>query len=275
VIGTTDTDYTGDNDRVVATEEDVAYLLDEANGALNLGIEPRDVHYTWAGLRALIPKQKGTTGGISRRHLIVEHGERGGPENLVSIVGGKITSFRAIAMEIVDRIAPRLGNDTPCRTGQESLPGGVAFEEATALRVIGNRLPHLSDADVERLFGLYGARALELVEVAREGPTGHFNAKSRLTREEVRFAVTREQARTVEDVLLRRTMLGLEADLGLGVLDDLTTEMAALLGWDEQRQRAEIAAYRAYANAVRESIVLVEPYYVPRAPDVSRARILQ
>jgi glycerol-3-phosphate dehydrogenase len=275
LIGTTDTDYTADNDKVFATEADVEYLLDEANAALDLGLEPRDIHYTWAGLRALIPKQKGTTGAVSRRHLMVEHGERGGPTNLVSLVGGKITAYRAIAQDVVDRLAPRLKTSEPCRTAEAPFPGGVPFEVDEMLRLIGSRLPHLTDLDVERLLGLYGARARELVAVAREGSTGHLTRESRLTREEVRFAVTREAARTVDDVLLRRTMLGLEADLGLPVLEPLADLMAELLGWDEARRRLEIAAYMEYARQVREAVQLVGPYYVPRAPDVSRAKIIR
>jgi glycerol-3-phosphate dehydrogenase len=272
IIGTTDTDYTGPNDRVEATQKDVEYLLDETNANLDVALTPQDVHYTWAGLRSLIPQGKGTAGSVSRRHLVVRHQERGGPENLVSVVGGKITSFRFIAQDIVDHILGDLGAEVASRTLKAPLPGGEKVDRLVLLRELGARLPHHTDPDVDRLFSLYGARVKELLQIAAEGETGHLVKGSRLTREEVRFVVEREGARTVEDVLLRRTMLGMEADQGLPVVQPVAEEMGKLLGWDDARVRAEVQLYRQEAARARRALVALAKSYDPRAPDVSYAR---
>ncbi len=268
IIGTTDTDYTGPNDAVFATKEDVAYLLDETNANLELELSPRHVHLTWAGLRSLIPKTKGSAGAVSRRHLVVRHGERGGPRNMVSVVGGKITSYRYIAADIVDQLAKDLGVASGSTTDRTPLPGGEPFDRLELLRRFGSILPHHTDSDVDRLFSLYGARVGELLEVAKEGPTGHVARKSRLTREEVRFVVRREGARTVDDVLLRRTMLGLEADQGLPVVEALAQEMAALLDWDDERVAREVGGYRAHAGRTLQAVRELGDEYDPRAPDL-------
>ncbi len=275
IIGTTDTDYTGGNDSVYATKADVAYLLDETNSNLDLQLTPKDVYHTWAGLRSLIPKKKGSAGSVSRRHLVVLHWERGGVENLASVVGGKITSYRYIAADVVNKIAKPLGTTAKSTTDQVPLPGGQPLDETALLRRFGSVLPHHTDVDVERLFSLYGARVGELLEVAAAGETGHLVGGSRLTKEEVRFVVEREGARSVEDVLLRRTMLGLEADQGLTVLEPLVDYLAALLGWDERRQGRELADYRKEMERSRQALAALEAEYEPRAPDLFYARRIE
>lgn len=275
LIGTTDTDYTGGNDSVYATPEDVAYLLDETNSNLNLRLTPGDVYHAWAGLRSLIPKKKGSAGSVSRRHLVVLHGERGGVENLASVVGGKITSYRYIAADIVDRLSRSLGVVQKSKTDQVPLPGGEAYDEPGLLRRFGSVLPHHTDVDVERLFSLYGARVGELLDVAAAGETGHLVRGSRLTKEEVRFVVEREGARSVEDVLLRRTMLGLEGDQGLPVLEPLVEYMGSLLGWDERRRQREVEDYRREMERSRQALVALAAEYEPRAPDLFYARRIE
>lgn len=274
IIGTTDTDFSGPNDAVHATKEDVEYLLDEVNANLEAELTPEQVHYTWAGLRSLIPQKKGTAGSVSRRHLVVRHNEQGGPRNLVSIVGGKITSYRYIAADIIDHLQNDLEIKKKSPTHTSPLPGGQPYDEAQLLRRFGSELPHHTDEDVDRLRSLYGARLNDLLDIARKGPTGHLTTESRLSREEVRFVIEQEGARTIEDVLLRRTMLGLEADQGLSVLEPLADELARLLGWDDARKKREIKHYREEAERARQALAEVTDYD-PRAPDTYYARQIQ
>ena len=276
LIGTTDTDYAGPNDVVAASAEDVQYLLDETNANLAVSLGPTDVHFTWAGLRPLIPEGRGSAGAVSRRHLLVDHRQDGGADNVVSVVGGKITSYRHIAADIVRRLRRRLGVKRASRTARVPLPGGRPHDRVALLRQVGARLPHLTDDDVARLFAVYGARVAELLEVAGESDdNGHLAPVSRLTREEVRFVVRREGARSVSDVLLRRTMLGLERDQARGVVEPLAAYMARLLDWDRGRRRAEVAAYLAHVDRQRAAVEALAGAYRPQQPDPWYAKIVR
>ena len=273
LIGTTDTDYAGANETVHAEAEDVRYLLDEVNANLHVDLRPEDLHATYAGLRPLIHQEHGTAGAVSRRHLIVDHDRGQGPRGLVTVVGGKITSFRAIAEHVVDaifdRVLPaqaRMGSTT----ATEPLPGGRPLDETALRRRLGATLPHLSDDDTERLLSLYGARTEDLVAfAARKGlRLGHIHPAHRLTWEEARFAVEVEGARTLEDVLLRRTMVGYDRGGALGLAPPLAAEMAGWLGWSGEHTAAEIAAHAASFHRNRESIDALVGRYTPRPADV-------
>lgn len=268
LIGTTDTDYTGDNDHVAANVEDVQYLLDETNSNLDVHLGPEDIHYTYAGLRPLIPDDSGTAGAVSRRHLIVHHSDDAGPDNLVSVVGGKITSYRHIAADVVDHLAKEWGKRGKSTTAKAPFPGGKPYDHTLLLRDIGNRLPHQTDEDVDRLLRLYGSRARDLLDTAiASEDTGHLHPKSRLTREEVRFVVEQEGAASIDDVLLRRTMLGLEADMAMPVVEPLANYMARLLGWDKARRSAEVGKYLSHVRMQRAAVEELLGTYAPEEPD--------
>lgn len=276
LIGTTDTDYAGPNDTVRASVDDVQYLLDETNASLDARLTPADVHFTWAGLRPLIPEGKGSAGAVSRRHLIHDHAARDGPRNLVSVVGGKITSYRYIAEDIVSTLAKRIGVRPRGVTRDVPLPGGRPYDRIDLLRRVGAMLPHHTEADVDRLFALYGARMEDFLGVATDGgATGHLVRHTRLTKEEVRFAVEAEGARSVSDVLLRRTMLGLERGMALGIVEPLADHMAELLGWDRTRRKAEVEAYRAYCDLQRQAVDELLGAYEPHAPDPWYAKLVR
>src|SRR5205823_6377415 len=109
LVGTTDTDYRGDPAEVAATEEDVNYLVEEAQRAFPGG-RFSEIHYTWAGVRALVRSEHVTEGKVSRKHALHDHARRDGIPGIVSVVGGKITGYRAIAEEVGNLVARRLGH---------------------------------------------------------------------------------------------------------------------------------------------------------------------
>lgn len=273
LIGTTDTDYAGANEEVHAEPEDVRYLLDETNANLDVELGPEDIHWTYAGLRPLIHEEGGTAGSVSRRHLIVDHDRTDGPNGLVTVVGGKITSYRAIAEHVIDALIERIvPPSTPLpgsRTADEPLPGGQPFNETALRRRVGSALPHLTDPDVDRLLKLYGARVADLVELAARSDvrTGHIDGRHRLTWEEARFAVECEQARTLEDVLMRRTMVAYDRGQGIELATPLAQGMAKWLGWDAARVSSEIGAYEALVHRNREGVTALVGHYAPRQAD--------
>jgi len=173
---------------------------------------------------------------------------------MVTITGGKLTTWRRMAKLTLDRIVERDGRDAPCRTHQ--VPLGMAVEPEDLPQV-----PGVAADAYEQLAGRYGYAAHEVLRIAGERPglagpvvPGRVDLLA-----EAAYAARREQARTVGDVLLRRTRLGLTAarDVcgdGAAAAGRVAQAMGAELGWDEDRQARETAAFRAEAAA--EGIVV-------------------
>jgi glycerol-3-phosphate dehydrogenase len=205
MIGTTDTDYAGDPAAAEASREDVDYLRTEASRAFPRAPFDR-IHFTWAGVRALVREEGVAEGEVSRKHKLYDHRHRDGIDGVLSVIGGKITAYRAIAEEVTDAVARRLGSSARCRTSDELLPGAA---RAAAPRGGGGICPHAAT-----------------------------------TTDDVVHAVRAEWAMTLGDVLLRRTAIGLAACQGLDRIDVIAEIVGGLLGWDAPRRAAEIAAYR-------------------------------
>jgi glycerol-3-phosphate dehydrogenase len=253
VIGTTDTDYHGDAGDALADPDDVAYLLDSA--ARYFPDAPLDqIRYTYAGVRALVNEEGVTESNVTRRHILYEHGERDGVQGLWSLQGGKITTARTLAEECVDRVArfldrPDLARLHPTRRarypGAPQQPWGAFRPQAiaTARATLG------VDADVAaHLVDTYGAR---WPEVASCDPAP--DARERLHPAhphivaEVTWAVRREDARDLSDLLLRRTTLGLAADGAPEAARAAAERMALLLGWSREERERQVAAHLAEA----------------------------
>ncbi|GIW52890.1 MAG: glycerol-3-phosphate dehydrogenase [Gemmatimonadales bacterium] len=246
-IGTTDTDCGESPDEVRATAADVIYLLRSANAyypAARLSL--RDVLSTWAGLRPLLrSNDQRNPSQVTREHKVVES-----PDGLVTVAGGKLTTYRLMAAEAVDLVARRLhqldGRPIPKRapTDREPLPGG----EARDLGVIAREIEEqgFSSQAAAYLVGQYGTEAMAVVRLARSDKTlnrpvvpGHPAILAELF-----HAIDREMALTLCDLLIRRTHVFYETDdhavAAAPVLVDLVGEV---LRWDAQRKAAELAAY--------------------------------
>lgn len=241
IIGTTDTFTSEAPDDVRASADDVEYLLRAANSFFpDAGLATRDVVSAWAGIRPLVPTDDATPRAASREHAVTvsEHG-------LISITGGKLTTYRVMAAEVVDLAVRRLGRPSiATRTKHRPLFGGemAGFdtEVATATSVVrdGVRARHLVAS--------HGSAWRDVWTVVRETPDGGepLVSGSTICRAEVRYAVTREMACSPGDFLIRRTRLAVHsADHGRGAARVVAAEMGALLGWNAARVEAQIAAY--------------------------------
>jgi glycerol-3-phosphate dehydrogenase len=246
--------YLGTTDTLAAAPEvspdvgldDVDYLLDAAHRTFSgepLAI--RDVSSAWAGLRPLLSEPGKKPSEISRRDEIMVDEATG----LVTIAGGKLTTYRRMAERVVDVVCRRLGRPRgPGRTGEDPLPGGEAAPPSPdALRA---HLPTLDDAAAARLARLYGTEARSIA--ARAASHAPSETLPPLLRAEVEHAIDREMALTLEDLLERRTRLLLfDPAQGLPYVDAVATLAASRLGWDAERTAAEIAQYRALAGRLR------------------------
>lgn len=217
LIGTTDIRFEADPDRVCSEAWEVDYLLAETNRAFPAaGLAREQVLYTYSGVRPLPFTTNEAERNITRRHFLREHPQF---RNLISVVGGKLTTYRSLAEEYVDQIvrAPR------SRTAEVPLPGAVGF---FGLNMCG------------RLLRIYGSRAKKVVELAKM-----FDDENTFSAEIV-FAFEHEFAKTLADCFLRRTMRGLNADRGLGDIQAAADVGNRLLGWTEERAVREVESYR-------------------------------
>ena len=242
IIGTTDTDYAGDPADAAATDEDVRYLQEAAHQAFPDAPFDR-IHFTWAGVRALVREEGVSEGEVSRKHALYDHERRGGIAGLLSVLGGKITAYRDIAEEVVDLVLDKRGDQlAKCTTASAPLPGARDLRPDAA-----------DDAASDHLRNLYGSRASRVRAIATGDPSlarplcPHHHGIAA----EVVHAVRVEWARTIGDVLLRRTMLGIAACQGLDCVDAIATRMGSLLGWSAEQRHDELERYRRELEPMR------------------------
>jgi glycerol-3-phosphate dehydrogenase len=246
LIGTTDERFEGDLDNVTATESEIAYLIESTNQVIPAAsISRDDVLWTYAGVRPLPYEPDVPEARLTRKHVFHRDEQ---VHNLISVVGGKLTTHRSLAEGAVDLIFATLGRRAPsCRTAEEPLPGGRAGDWprfADGFRAGCGLPPQVAD----HLLDVYGVRAADVLGYAADDerlstPLPGTNALAA----EIPFAVRGELATTLADILLRRTMIGLGPDLGLESLFAVVAVAKESLGWSEERAAAETADYRAMA----------------------------
>ncbi len=263
IVGTTDTDWSGDRAEPAATVEDVDYILGEANRVLAKPLDRSDVLAVYAGLRPLVAgpaadKQAGAaeSGGAGEKpttKLSREHVVDNPVPGLVSIAGGKFTTYRLMARDVVDAAVADFPAAVPASvTSQLPLLGadGLPAVRASAGRLAANH--GLPVAAVQHLTARYGTAAEEVlaaIDADRSLAQPLIEGYPYL-RAEVAYAVTHEGALHVEDVLARRVRLLIESpDAGLGAAPAVTAMMADLLGWSRRRRAAELRRYTELAAA--------------------------
>lgn len=237
LVGTTDLDYEGPLDSVEAPESDLEYLLDAVNDFFDASLTDSDVVGAYAGVRPLIstgdPKK---SVDISRRAELYETSS-----GMLTITGGKLTTWRRMGQQVIDRVVERAGRNAPCLTAE--IPLGMELAPAELDRPDG-----VSEESVAQLAFRYGHQARSILDLARDDPAlaapvvpGRPDLMA-----EVAWAVDAQQARSLEDVFLRRTRLGLTAasDLAVpGAVRHVAELMGRKLGWGRRRRKAEQEAW--------------------------------
>lgn len=250
LIGTTDERTGPGADGVAASDAEIDYLLGEAERLFRTpsGLADR-LLYTYAGVRPLPYKPKGATGAITRRHLIRRHRNARG---LYSVVGGKLTTHRALAVDVMarlrrrDRTVPR-GSKTESRM----LPGGLDIaDRRELLEQIGARY---GSTEAGRLWHLYGAAAQQVTEPIRSMPElgQSVSAASGTIVAELLHAIEHEWAHSLIDIFQRRSMTGLAADFGIDAARPAAESLVRLGIWDRARADNEVQAYFEYARRFR------------------------
>jgi glycerol-3-phosphate dehydrogenase len=268
IVGTTDTDFSGDPAGPVATEEDIEYILAAANRVLARPLIRADVIAVYAGLRPLVDPQPGNgakpngakpnggkpNGGKPTTKLSREHVVDTPVPGLASIAGGKFTTYRLMARDVVDAAVADFDREVP-----GSVTDQVPLLGADGLAAVQPAVGRLAEdygvprAAVEHLLGRYGTLAAEVLELVKDDAAlGRPLAPGHpYLRAEVAYAVSHEGALHLEDVLMRRTRLYIEAADSGAAAAEVAVIMGRLLGWSRRRRAAETRRYLDLVEAER------------------------
>ncbi len=244
IVGTTDTGE-GDLDRPIADDADVDYLLEHLNRSILHPIPRERIVSTYAGYRPLIQfRHSKTPSRLSRTHAIVENGV-----GLLSISGGKLTTYRRMAQDAMDRIDAREGMKNPCETAQWPLAGADQWPDNATKVVRRGQALSLNEATIAHLGTSYGSLALEVLDLVAAEPALATPVVPGLPAimAEVVYSLRNELALTTTDVLERRLRISLEAaDHGRAVAGAVASMLATELGWSNAQRAADLAEYTRY-----------------------------
>ena len=256
LIGTTDLRFEGDLDRVKADNDEIDYLLTETNKVFPAAQLTREsVKFTYSGVRPLPYTESKKPGAVSRNHLLYDHSQDG-VVNMVSLIGGKLTTHRRVGEEMVDWVYARrrqrgLSEKMPaCQTRVMPLPGAILPTDERISQAIAQYSDRasirLSSDTVDHLFQRYGARAFDLLRLLDDAPDLAEPIVADLpdVKAQIVYAVRSEMACTFGDICRRRTMLSLQANYGMDALEAIAQTLQAHCDWSPDECERAIADYK-------------------------------
>ncbi|MGF1457981.1 MAG: FAD-dependent oxidoreductase [Leptolyngbyaceae cyanobacterium] len=249
LIGTTDLKYTGDLDRVKVDDDEVDYLLKETNRVLPTArLTRQDVKFTYSGVRPLPYAEGKKAGSITRAHILNDHTKEG-VRNLVSLIGGKLTTHRQVGEEMTNWALKKMGKSvSSAPTRKRPLPGCIWPDDKRLKTAYDRYRDRVGVEGLDYLFNVYGARAVEVLALIDEHPdlAERLIATHPNLRAEVVFAMKREMAHSVLDFTRRRTTLAMNANYGLDVLEPILETLRQHCGWDAAKCEQEAQTYRQF-----------------------------
>ena len=248
LIGTTDTDWDYDRAHPAASQADIDYILEQANAALQRPLTEDDIVGVYAGLRPLVSGEADDTARLSREHAVAQP-----VPGLVSIAGGKYTTYRVMAADTIDMVAEGLDRRVPPSCTEDVTVVGSDGWDAWAGRASEIAALHgLPEQLVTRLLWRHGSRINDVLSISDEDPALAEVLGDLYLAAEVVHAARHEGALHLEDVLARRLRISIETEQrGTMVADAAAALMAAELGWDDDRTAEEIAAWTRRVTAER------------------------
>lgn len=248
LIGTTDIRFAGDPGAAHINAEEIDYLLGETNRVLpSAKLSREQILFGYSGVRPLPFTATADANKITRRHFIRNHPKA---NNLFSIVGGKLTTYRSLAEETLDLVLKKLElTHVACATANEPLPGAATDDWPAFSNDFKRRSP-LSPITNERLLSIYGVRSVNLLDlVDQDGSLANvFDSETSAIEAEIVFSFTEEFATTLTDCLLRRTMVGLNSSIGLNAVNAAAAVAQKHLGWSSARVVDEVETYRRHVQ---------------------------
>jgi len=252
IIGTTDDDWHYGKAHPAASSVDIDYVLDHVNAVLSVPLTRADISGVYAGLRPLLSGEHEETSQLSREHAISRS-----PRGMVSVAGGKYTTYRVMARDAVDAAVAELGRPAhPCVTHEIPLLGADGYHAlANQVQTLAEDLA-LPSWRVEHLLGRYGALIDEVLRPAADDPglLEPVPGAGEYLMAEIRYAASHEGALHLDDVLTRRTRISIETThRGVESMKPVAALLADVLGWDDEQTVREITAYDARVAAERAS----------------------
>lgn len=252
IVGTTDTDWERDLAHPAASRADIDYILDHVNAVLSVPLTHDDITGVYAGLRPLLAGEEESTSQLSREHAVAR------PQpGLVSIAGGKYTTYRVMAADAVDLAADDIGRHVPASTTENIPLVGAEGYHAMVNQARGIADQHgLPTWQVQRLLDRYGTLTPDVLAMAAGDrsllhPVGETQEYLGV---EFAYAAHHEAALHLDDLLARRTRISIETpERGVESAQHVAHIVAPLLGWDDERRGIEVSAYEARVKAERES----------------------
>src|SRR6266545_3261942 len=251
LIGTTDTDWALDRAHPAASATDIEYLLKQLNQVLDRPLSTQDIEGVYAGLRPLLSGEDEATSKLSREHAVVEP-----MLGLMLVAGGKYTTYRVMASDVVDLAVRRLPAAGRTRTEDIALLGAEGFEYAWNHRTALARRHGLAVGVVEHLLERYGTLTRDVLKLIGERPDlgVPVDGAAEYLAAEVAYAALAEGALHLDDVLTRRTRISIEtAHRGVRSAEHAAAVMGAALGWDAATRDREVEHYLARVAAERQS----------------------
>ena len=248
IIGTTDTPWNYDRDDPVANASDINYLLTETNKWLRTPLTVDDIVGFYAGVRPLLSARSGSTAALSREHVVLR-----GPAGLFTIVGGKYTTYRVMAKDVMDAVARWLGG-----SGPPSVTARTPLLGTEGWYVLHNQRQRLASETgldigyIDHLLRRYGSLVREIFDLLAEHPelACPIEGASTYLAVEAVYAASHEGALHLDDVLMRRTHIAMETkDHGLKAAEQVARLVGEVLDWDTMQREQEIAHYEARVKA--------------------------
>ncbi len=252
IIGTTDTDWDLDKAHPAASRADIDYILEHVNSVLTTPLTHDDIQGVYAGLRPLLSGESDKTSQLSREHAVAR------PQpGLISIAGGKYTTYRVMADDAVNAARADLGAGVP-----DSVTHQIPLLGAEGYHALTNQVDKLAAAHglpewrVTALLDRYGSLITELFDLCAEDPSllKPLPGAEEYLKVELLYGATHEGALHLDDLLARRTRISIETpDRGVAAAGAAAALVGPVLGWDEARMRDEETAYSSRVTAERES----------------------
>ena len=250
LIGTTDIRYQGDLDRIKASNEEIDYLLQETNNVITTAnLSREDIKFTYAGVRPLPNAEGKKPGSVTRKHILYDHTKEG-VTNLISLIGGKLTTYRNVGEEVVDAVYRKIKKTAPpCPTDSEPLPGCILPSDRLIQDAIDKYSDRVGLQSINHLFSVYGSRASEVLALINNEPELAEQISLSLPdiKAQIVYAVRSEMAHTLVDIARRRTTLAIHAgNYGLDLLPVLTETLKQYCRWSTEQCDRACEDYRTY-----------------------------
>lgn len=247
LIGTTDTDYTDDYDNVPVLEEDIEYLIEATNFLFPGILQKDDIISAYSGIRPLVVSSDAKSeSDVSRKHEIFVV-----KPNIFAIAGGKFTTFRSMAKELVDQLSELLGRKGKCQTDKIPLYGWVStkrkhWENWATIAMENLIIRYNLHKDIAKHLLRYGKNYLQICEQMDL----NLSLRERISENrpyifaEIDHQVKHEKAVILNDIMFRRTQLQLSDEQGLDCVESVANRLAEILGWSSEKKDDEIAKYK-------------------------------